>query len=153
MLERRVQIAADVRDDAEVLLDAADQRRYVPCHRERLPKEIAGVGCLSRLELEAAECVERFRRECGVANLTRNFEALLAQLVGNAALELAVHDDAESAERLCLRGEIAVGKRGVDRRLVFVDGDRDAPRALVVTSVAEGAGRRRGHGRGRHDLG
>ena len=153
MLERRIQIAANVRDDAEVLLDAADECGNVARHGERLPKELRRVHRLSRFELKAAERVERFRRERRVVERAGDIQTLFAQLVGDATLELSMHHHAQSPERFRLRRCVVIGNGRVDRSVIFLDGECDASRALVVTSVAKGASRRGRHHRGRHVLG
>src|SRR6476661_9396828 len=96
MLECRVQISADVRDDAEILLDSTDERRPVASHAECATEEAFRLGTVSRLELESTQGVECLRGECLIANAAGDLQTPHAQITCDLALQLPVHHDAQS---------------------------------------------------------
>src|SRR3989454_5818253 len=98
--DRLVEIALDVREDAQVLLDTRAQLRVHAAELECLQERGAGVLHGAGLQVKPAESVERLRGEELVADLLRHLVAAAAQLARPRALVPTLPADGQRAPRL-----------------------------------------------------
>src|SRR6266496_3592957 len=135
-----VQIALNVREDAEVLLYARAQLPARAPALERLQKRVAGLVERARHEIQATQRIQRLRRERVVTQPAGDVIAAAAQLAGLPRLVPLLVHDGEPPQRLGEHGSLPAVLRQSDRPLVAPDGVRDRPRALTLAGLAQQLG-------------
>ena len=144
--QRFVEVALDVREDAEILLDPRAQLAALPAQLEGAEEVLAGIDDRVRRQVDPAERVEGLAREHGVPGVARHGVAPAAQLPCLGRFAPAVAQHGEAPQRLGQRRVLARGLRCGDRRLVqrgrLGDAGRALPSPSFVQQVRRGAHRR-----------
>ena len=142
------QLALDVGDDPEILLDTGAQPTARSAQLQCPPERPAGVLQGARRQVQPAQRIERLRREYVVADLPGDVVALVAELSGPGGLAAVMSQHRQTPQRLRQEGARPLLLRRRDPGLVALNRVRDAPRALMLLRFVEqvGGSVRRGRG-------
>src|SRR5204862_7631259 len=125
MRDRLDNLAPDVRDDAEVLLDAREQLARLTAEVERLNEMVLRLFQSARTQRDPTHGVQRFGSEDIVAETARDLIAAVAELPGPLRIVAVVQYDREAPQAFGVPRGIAAalggGVGGIVTRTCFRD--------------------------------
>ena len=134
------QLAPDVRENAEVLLDACEELAGLPAALERLEEVPARLFHRARAQRETAHGVECFAGEHVVAERARDFVAAVTEVARPGRLVAMMQHDGEPPQRLGENRLFAGAFGSGNRRLVELYGFGDARGAFAAARVVQQIG-------------
>ena len=131
------QLTSDVRENAEVLLDAGEQLARLAAAVERLKELGARLFQRAGPQRQPTHRVQRFGGEDVVAERASDFIAAVAQVARSGGFVAMMEDDGEPPQRLGENRLLTSPLGGGDRGFVIVHGFRDARGALATARFVQ----------------
>ena len=138
--DRFVQLTLNVREDAQILLHAGAQLPTRSAELEGLEKRSASVVRRTGRQMQAAQGIQRFRREQVVARLPGHLVAPLAQVARGRGLGAVALHHRESPQRFSQDRGLAAALSRRDRGLVAHDRFGKTRRPLPLARLMQEVG-------------